>query len=165
MTYNEVNGLIEQLGQRQREIAIDEALMNEKIVETKAFYEDLSRQARTECVAAEKAIRDWCKAHRQELTDNGARKYHDFPAGRVIWRKDPPSVSVPKKGIAQILLWLHAHKLARFIRVKEELDKEAMLAEPDLAATVPEVRIRKGGERFVVEPTHLGLHNGDEHHA
>ena len=42
--------------------------------------------------------------------------------------------------------------LVRFIRVKEEVNKEAMLNEPELAATVAGVTIKTGVEDFVITP-------------
>jgi phage host-nuclease inhibitor protein Gam len=47
--------------------------------------------------------------------------------------------------------------LARFVRTREEPDKEAMLAEPDVARAVPGVRIASAGEDFVIEPFNLEL--------
>lgn len=42
--------------------------------------------------------------------------------------------------------------LVRFIRTKEEVNKEAMLNEPELAATVAGVTIKTGVEDFVITP-------------
>jgi len=45
--------------------------------------------------------------------------------------------------------------LEKFIRVKEEVNKDAMLAEPDQAMKVPGVTIKSGGEDFIIEPLEL----------
>jgi len=45
--------------------------------------------------------------------------------------------------------------LEKFIRVKEEINKDAMLAEPDQAMKVPGVTIKSGGEDFIIEPLEL----------
>jgi phage host-nuclease inhibitor protein Gam len=131
--------------------------MNEQLAAIKARFELDAADSKLIANVNEKLIRDWCRENRKGLTRDGAVKYHDFPAGRVTWRKDPPSVSIPKKAVGMILAWLHEHKLAAFIRIKEEIDKEAILANPNTAARIPEIKIRKGGERFVVEPFNVDL--------
>ena len=42
--------------------------------------------------------------------------------------------------------------LHRFIRTKDEVNKEAMLNEPELAATVAGVSVIKGKEDFAITP-------------
>ena len=56
------------------------------------------------------------------------------------------------KGIVGILESLLNLGLFRFIRTKEELNKEAMLAEPDIARSISGVTIREGVEEFVIKP-------------
>ena len=56
------------------------------------------------------------------------------------------------KGIDGILESLRNSGLFRFIRTKEELNKEAMLAEPDIARSISGVTIREGVEEFVIKP-------------
>ena len=157
LDYGRVNELIADLGTQRRRIAILEAAMNEQLAAIKARFELDAADSKLIANVNEKLIRDWCRENRKGLTRDGAVKYHDFPAGRVTWRKDPPSVSIPKKAVGMILAWLHEHKLAAFIRIKEEIDKEAILANPNTAARIPEIKIRKGGVRFVVEPFNVDL--------
>lgn len=42
--------------------------------------------------------------------------------------------------------------MAGSLRVKEEVNKEAMLAEPDVARTVAGVTVGSAGEDFVIKP-------------
>ena len=97
-----------------------------------------------------KGLQTWCEAHRDELTKDGKAKTHRFAAGTVSWRARPPKVSI--RGAAKVLEFLVKQKLTRFIRVRREIDKEAMLKEPVVAAEVPGVRIGSGGEDFVIKP-------------
>ena len=46
--------------------------------------------------------------------------------------------------------------MKRFIRVKEEINKEAMLKEPELAETVRGVSITQR-EEFIVKPTEIEI--------
>ncbi|KKT96721.1 MAG: Mu-like protein prophage FluMu host-nuclease inhibitor protein gam, partial [Parcubacteria group bacterium GW2011_GWA2_45_15] len=56
--------------------------------------------------------------------------------------------------VESILESLKSLKLKRFIRTKEEIDKEAMLKEPETAKTVKGVSISQH-EEFVAKPTEL----------
>ncbi|PIS34681.1 MAG: hypothetical protein COT37_01425, partial [Parcubacteria group bacterium CG08_land_8_20_14_0_20_43_9] len=58
------------------------------------------------------------------------------------------------RDVESILESLKALKLKRFIRTKEEVDKEAMLKEPETAKTVKGVSISQH-EEFVAKPAEL----------
>ena len=151
--HGEANRLIEIIGAARRESARLETAMNDQLASIKADYEGLAAGPRQAAVICERFLREYCNARRAELTDGGKRKSFKFPAGEIAWRKLPPSVSLPKKkAIAGLLEWLHAHQLARFIRTVEEIDKQAMRAEPELAANAPGVKIRDGADKFKITP-------------
>jgi phage host-nuclease inhibitor protein Gam len=156
-SYDEVNTELKSLGDLRRELAAIELVMNEHLAEVKADFEARAEGAKSKAVLCEKLVREYCKAHRKELTKDGAVKYHKFPAGTVTWRKAPPSISVGKRAVDAVLAYLHSHKLGRFIRTHEKLDKEAMLAEPDTAASIPGLKLRTGGEQFVITPLEVPL--------
>ena len=94
----------------------------------------------------------YAEAHRDELTDGGKRKTVEVPTGIFGWRMTPPAVSL--RDVESILESLKSLKLKRFIRTKEEVDKEAMLKEPDVAKTVKGVSISQH-EDFVAKPSEL----------
>ena len=94
----------------------------------------------------------FAEAHRDELTDGGKRKTVEVPTGTFGWRMTPPSVKL--RDVESILESLKSLKLKRFIRTKEEIDKEAMLKEPETAKTVKGVSIGQH-EEFVAKPTEL----------
>jgi phage host-nuclease inhibitor protein Gam len=64
----------------------------------------------------------------------------------------PPAVSL--RDIKSILVSLKSLGLKQFIRTKEEVDKEAMLKEPDIAKTVKGVSISQY-EEFTAKPAEL----------
>jgi len=94
----------------------------------------------------------FAEAHRDELTDHGKRKTVEVPTGIFGWRMTPPAVKL--RDVESILESLKALKLERFIRTKEEVDKEAMLKEPEVAGTVKGVSIGQH-EDFVAKPSEL----------
>ena len=94
----------------------------------------------------------FAEAHRDELTDGGKRKTVEVPTGTFGWRMTPPSVKL--RDVESILESLKSLKLKRFIRTKEEIDKEAMLKEPETAKTVKGVSIGQH-EEFVAKPAEL----------
>jgi phage host-nuclease inhibitor protein Gam len=67
----------------------------------------------------------------------------------VQWRLRPPKVVV--KGLEAVLDKLRRMGLERFIRTKEEINKEAILAEPDAVKRVAGISIEQG-EDFVIKP-------------
>lgn len=94
-------------------------------------------------------VQVWCEAHRAELTQ-GRVKFHDFGSGRVLWRLRPPRVSI--RGAEAVIEACRRLGLQRFLREKVEVNKEAMLAEPEIAGTIQGVAIASEGEDFVIEP-------------
>ncbi len=155
-----INEGIALLGRARREIKMLDAEMNQRIADIKAEYERRATDPKMAAAVCEKVIREYCVANRKRLTRDGAVKYHRFPAGDVIWRMNPPSVTVGKKALSTVLAYLHSKKLGRFIRLTETIDKEAMLAEPEVAATIDGVRITRGRENFVIEPVEVPLSQG-----
>lgn len=171
MNAEEANQLVELLGNERRELARIEAAMNDEIAEIKARCEADAAVHQTAVINCSAALREWASTNRAELTDGGLRKSFKLPAGELGWRANKPRVSLGRKrAIAGILIQIHAMakeasgamktRLLGFIRTTEEIDKQAMLAEPDLAASIPGVKIKSGGEEFYVTPYELPLSDG-----
>jgi phage host-nuclease inhibitor protein Gam len=146
----EANCFIELIGLAQRERARIEVDMNEEMARVKAAAETNAAPHKAQIEALSAGLQTWCEAHRAELTYGGKVKTHRFAAGEVAWRMCQPSVAIKK--IEDVLKALHDLGLKHFIRKREEIDKEAMLADRAAAATVPGVTIRAGVEEFVVKP-------------
>ena len=94
----------------------------------------------------------YAEVHRDELTDGGKRKTIEVPTGIFGWRMTPPAVSF--RDVKSILKNLKSLGLERFIRTKEEIDKEAILREPNVATTVKGVSISQH-EEFIAKPAEL----------
>lgn len=96
-------------------------------------------------------VQTWCEAHREEICGKG--KTANLLTGEVAWRQRPPSVRV--QGVEAVLAWLKVQGMALFIRTKEEVNKEAMLGEPERARGIPGVSIVTGVEDFIITPFEL----------
>ncbi|MFO1418362.1 MAG: host-nuclease inhibitor Gam family protein [Methylotetracoccus sp.] len=148
-TRDDVSAAIARIGIAQRERERIQADMNDALAKLKEMHEAQAAPFKDEIEMLSKGVQLWCEAHRGELTHDGKRKFHHFAAGEVKWRMRPPSVGL--RAMDNIIDACKRLGLARFVRVKEEVNKEAMLAEPDLAGTITGVTIRQG-EDFVIVP-------------
>lgn len=153
-TREEVIELIAQIGIDSREMTTIAVKMNEAMARTKEEFEQRAEPARRRVEAAQKGVQAWCEANRPELTAQGKVKTHQFTTGEVQWRTRPPSVRIT--GEEAVMFTLRALKLTRFIRTKEEINKEAILNEPKAVAGVPGIRISQT-EDFVVVPFEVEL--------
>ncbi|KAA6405051.1 host-nuclease inhibitor Gam family protein [Candidatus Tokpelaia sp.] len=150
---DEVVETIAKIGSLQLLIEGHKGRANEAIREIGKGLEENITPVLTELNALEAGVQAWCEAHRAELTNNGKVKYHNFTTGKVNWRQRPPGVSLRK--VEAVLASCKALGLSQFIRVKEEINKDAMLAEQEKAAQIAGVTIKSAGEDFVIEPTEL----------
>lgn len=145
----EVTAAIAQIGQAQRARARIEAAMNDALAGIKEAHE-LQAKPYAELIAEfTRGVQLYCEAHRDELTRGGKTKTVNLASGEVKWRMRPPSVSV--RGVDLVIELLRKMGLGRFLREKVEVNKEAILAEPDAVRGVPGISIRQG-EDFVVLP-------------
>lgn len=145
----EATEALAEIGRRQRERERIQASMNDDIAEIKTKYEEEARPHNEQIAGLTEGLHAWCEAHRAELTNGGKVKSANMASGDVGWRITPPKVRVTGK--AAVIELLKALKLKRFIRLKEDVNKEAMLAEPDKASAVKGVNIVQT-EEFWLRP-------------
>ncbi|VEJ09726.1 host-nuclease inhibitor Gam family protein [Actinobacillus delphinicola] len=146
----EVEVAITKIGNLQREYLRLQVQQNDEIAQITDHYAPKLLAYKEQITHLQDAVQAWCEANRAELTQNGKSKTAKFNTGNVQWRQCPPSVIA--RGIPTILENLKLLGLSRFIRNKEEINKEAMLLEPDLANTVNGISIKQGVEDFVITP-------------
>ena len=141
---------IRKIGDLQREALRATTEMNDAIANiTQRFQprlDALNDQIRT----LQEGVQGYCEAHRIELTDGGKVKTANLITGEVQWRQRPPSVSV--RGSDAVLEMLKRLGLTRFIRSKEEVNKEAILNEPDEVRGFAGLIVVTGVEDFVITP-------------
>lgn len=146
---DEVNAAIRDIGIAQRERDRIQAEMNDILADIKERYEAQAQPHKEQIEALSDGVHTWCEANRDQLTQNGKVKYANLPAGEIKWRTRPPRVSI--RAAEAVLDTLRRLGLTRFIRSKEEVNKEAMLAEPEAVSGIAGVKIEQG-EDFVIVP-------------
>lgn len=145
----EADRLIEQIGIQQREREALQTAMNEELARIKAQYEERAAVPAGVIRELTERVRIYAEANRAELTRDGKFKTVKLASGEIRWRLRPPSVGLTK--ILDVLQRLKDAGLQRFIRTKEEVDKEAILADRDAVKDVAGIRIQQG-EDFVIVP-------------
>lgn len=149
-TAEEANDFVARLGAAQRDRALIETAMNEELAAVKARFEAEAQPHKEQAEALTRGLHTYAEAHRAALTQDNRVKFHRFVAGEVSWRTRPPKVTI--RGAETVIAALKRLGLDRFLRVKEEPNKEAMLAEPEVATTVAGISIGSSGEDFIVKP-------------
>lgn len=146
------NDSIAEVGRLRRELLRLETSMNDLLAVAKTEYELAAQHLRVDQRAHEAAIEAYASEHRDELTGGGKTQSHRFGNGEVKWRSLPAKVNI--RNVEKALAWVleAGAKFRRFLRVSHELDKGAMLKEPELAAEIPGIRIASDGEKFEIEP-------------
>ena len=108
------------ISRREREVARDE-----EVLKLKAGYEAELKEIAAGIGPRLAALRAWAKANRAAFK---ARKSIEFDAGTIGFRTGTPRLKT-RKGVTweAVLESLRAPGLGEFIRVKEEVDKEALI--------------------------------------
>ncbi len=152
---NEACDYIARIGLAARIVARIEHDMNDQIAAIKQASEQAASAYTAEIKALTEGLRIFCDAHRNELTASGKVKYHQFGTGKIEWRILPPKVSLRGVKAEDVVAWCEAQpdgQYLGFVRVKKEIDKDAMLAAPGKATNIPGVSIGSAGEDFTVTP-------------
>ena len=140
---------IRALGDAQRELTRIQTGVNDQIAALTDECKGQIDALQTRIGTLTDGIQTWCEAHRAELLAGGGKEAN-LITGQVRWRQRPPSVSIRSRD--KVLETLRALGLGRFIRSKDEPNKEAMLADPKAVSGVAGISIVTGLEDFVVEP-------------
>lgn len=146
----EAANFLHDIGVMQRQVARIEADMNDEIASAKNRAEKATLGLRDSIDAMTIGLRTWCEAHRDALTENGKRKFADLGTGKIEWRFAPPKVTI--RAAEDVIARIKTLGLSIFLREKIEIDKEAMLREPDKARLIQGVTIGREGENFYCEP-------------
>ena len=138
------------LAKLERRQADKEAKLQEKIADLTAKHQTAIAAFQQEQEALRTAVADYAEANRAALTDNGKSKTVKLAGGCIKWRKQPDKVKVSGE-VPDILAALKRRRLSRFIRVKEELDKAAILKEASAIKTpIDGLNIVAGEEKIAM---------------
>lgn len=140
---------IREIGEHQRQLARLQAAMNDELAQIKERWEAAAQTHSQRVTTLTQGVQIWSEAHRDALTQGGKTKTVTFPTGEIAWRLRPPSVRIT--GAEAVLDALRRLGLSRFIRAKEEINKEAILNEPAAVTQIPGISISQG-EDFLVQP-------------
>jgi phage host-nuclease inhibitor protein Gam len=147
-TLAEAEALLLRMGGRQREVAAIEGRMNERLAAVKAEFEQIAAPITEQIEADFQALQAWAEAHRATLLER-ERKSAKLATGELGWRTSPPSVRI--SGLAAVIAAFKQLGLDRFIRTKEEIDKQAIQKEPEAVEHVKGVSITQQ-EEFWIRP-------------
>ena len=156
---DEARASVARIGVLNRQIARDQASLNDKIAKLKEAAEVAAAPLQEEADRLTEGLKIWGEANRRELTGGDKTKTVDLGTGEIKWRLQPPKVTI-RGGVEAVIEACKRLGLQRFVRTVEEPNKEAMRAEAEIARTVPGVTIGSEGEAFVVEPFEVELAGG-----
>jgi len=153
-TVEEVETLISELGRLQRESKRYETEMNDELAKIKSAYEEVNRTNNESITEITDRLYLYAERNRESLL-KGNKKTASFTNGEFSWRFSPSSVKVKSTDLA--ILNLKAAKLEKFIRTKEEIAKDMILADPEAIEGIKGLSIKKGEEFFYVKPFETNL--------
>lgn len=141
---------IRQIGDLQREILRTQATMNDDIAAITNTWQPKLELLSKQIKDLQNGVQAYCEGHRNELTNDGKVKTANLITGEVQWRQRPPSVGV--RGAEAVIEALKRLGLGKFVRTKEEINKEAILNEPEAVKGVAGITVVTGVEDFVITP-------------
>jgi phage host-nuclease inhibitor protein Gam len=149
-TKGEAAADIRRIGDLTREHTRVVTELNDQIAALTERYQPQLDSLNNHIKALQFGVQTWCEANRDELTNGGKIKSANLLTGEIQWRQRPPSVRVT--GAETVIEWLKKLGLSRFVRTKEEINKEAILNDPTAVAGVSGISISSGVEDFVILP-------------
>lgn len=141
---------IKKIGDIQRELTRIEANANDQIAVIMNQNTPTIEALRAELDVLQKGVQTWCEANRADITRDGKTKTANLTTGEVSWRTKPDSVSI--KGVEMVIETLRNLKLTCFIRRKEEINKDAILADKKAVENIKGISIVSGKEVFSITP-------------
>jgi len=146
--------MIAEIGDHQRNRARLKADMDDKITALREHYQGVMAPHEEAIRSITAGVHTWAEANRDSLTHGGKVKTADLMTGEIRWRVTPPSCKVVR--IKEAMEELKQRVLSRFIRTKEEINKEAILADPDAIKGCAWITIEQS-EEFVIVPFETSL--------
>lgn len=141
---------IRQIGDTQRNVIRESVAMNDAIAQITADYQPKLDAHSGKLKLLQDGLQAWCEANRADLTNDYKVKTANLVTGEVQWRQRPPSVSV--RGAECVIETLTRLGLVRFVREKLEINKDAILSDPDGVKGVAGITVVTGVEDFVITP-------------
>ena len=141
-------GLAE-LGEIQRELDITKTELSEAIADLQKKYAPLINQFTEQTELLNKQITDFCNKNYSEVFPKNSRTAK-LITGEISIRQKPISLNVVNFDLA--MQHLKEQGLSRFIRVKEDFNKAALLSEPAIVENTDGLEIKRGEEQIIIKP-------------
>lgn len=142
--------LLGDIGHLQRQVARIEHNMNDALASVKDKFEKAAQPLNDQIETKFQALHIWAEANREDLL-KGRSKTAKLSTGEIQWRTTPPAVKIPKKITEAVIANLKTIGLGDLVRTKEEINKEAILADPKRVDGVRGITIDQH-EEFVAKP-------------
>jgi len=148
LTRLEAEALMADIGRLLREIHVTTLGFDERVSALNAERARALDPLGTSLSAQTERLRLWAEANREQLLEKGSKTFR-LATGEIAWRMDPKSVRIT--GEPDVIATLQRLGLTAFLRTKVEIDKEAILKEPEKAAGIAGISIKQG-EQLVLRP-------------
>lgn len=140
---------IKLIGDHQRQRQRIKAEMDDQINAIQERYAAQLKPLDDEIKSLSAGVHTWAEANRDELTHSGKTKTANLITGELRWRVTPPSCKLVR--VKEAIEELKQKMLNRFIRTKEEVNKEAILSDPSAVTGCAWITIEQT-EEFVIVP-------------
>lgn len=126
-SFEEVDHALLELGRHEAKIQHDEAVLNDEIQKSRDAFDQKSNTARQKAQAIRSEVEAFCILNKDEFEKVRSR---ELIHGIVSFRTAPPNVALlnRKYNYKTVLELLKKLRLSKYIRTKEEVDKETILA-------------------------------------
>lgn len=149
LTREQAESLMRDLGDLQRQIHKAGIRFDERIARINSLRGDVISPLTEQLSEKAKLLAGWAAKHRAEICPEG-KKTATFDTGVIQWRDGPPKVFVDDE--EAVLGSLNELGLTDFIRVREEIDKEAVLKDPEKVKDVAGLGVVTGAEKMTIKP-------------
>lgn len=147
-TLEDAEFLLGEIGLLQREVVRIETVMNDQLSAIKEDYEREAQKLNEFVNDKFEALHIFAEANRAVLL-KGNLKTASLATGEISWRMTPPKVTVT--GAAKVIERLKSAGLFDLVRVAEEVDKNAILADRKRVQGIKGIMISQK-EEFVAKP-------------
>ena len=153
-TKEEAVSMVAEIGNHQRDRKRLQADMDDKLTAIREEYQKLLAPHEETIKDLSAGVHTWAEANRKDLTNGGKVKTANLLTGEIRWRITPPSCKLVR--VKEALEELRSLKLTQFIREKEEVNKEAILADQEAVKDCKWISIEQT-EEFVIVPLETAI--------
>lgn len=147
-TMGEADQYLRDIGALNIQLRDIDTNLREATAKLKQKAEDQAAPIRADVERKWLGLQSWAQANRKRMTQGG--KTIRLPSGSISWRILPAKVTL--KGVLDIIALLKSNRnWKKFLRVKYEVDKDAMLKDKQTAKSIAGVTIGSEGEAIDYE--------------